>query len=48
MTRGAYIWSESYNAYCPDCATGAGPLDEDAAEQWASEHNAENHTEAPK
>lgn len=36
----------SYGSYCPECADGDGPHeDEDDAQQWADEHNAEYHNE---
>jgi hypothetical protein len=33
-----------YNAYCADCNEGSGPHDDDDdAQAWADEHNAEYH-----
>lgn len=33
-----------YYAICPDCGTGSATLEsEDDAEEWAANHNAENH-----
>ena len=35
-----------YEAICPDCPTASGPFEsEDDAEEWAANHNAENHAE---
>ena len=37
---------EEYVVYCGDCHEGAGPYDdEEDAENWASEHDAEFHNE---
>lgn len=33
-----------YEAICTECPTASGPFDnEDDAEEWAANHNAENH-----
>jgi hypothetical protein len=35
-----------YTAYCAECADGSGwHDDEESAENWASEHDAEHHNE---
>jgi len=42
----AYIYPV-YNVYCADCAAGSGPHEyADDAEEWANEHDAENHEAA--
>jgi hypothetical protein len=35
-----------HHAYCPECATGSeSDENEDAALEWAANHNAENHSD---
>ena len=35
--------ADAFDAYCADCASGYGPVSEEDAEFWATEHNNEYH-----